>query len=101
MTRRERLYPNRATSKRRILVTRDQKRRRAIIQMLQQLDQYHGLPDGIFSCDEHYAGLDPSQGTELCTIVEAMFSLEILESILGDATLGDRLEKTTTLFPAR
>ena len=24
--------------------------------MLQQLDEYHGLPDGIFSCDEHYAG---------------------------------------------
>ena len=63
--------------------------------MLQQLDEHHGLPDGIFSCDEHYAGRDPSQGTELCTIVEAMFSYEILESILGDPMLGDRLEKVT------
>jgi hypothetical protein len=75
------------------LVSGDQKERRAIYQMLQQLDEHHGLPDGIFSCDEHYAGRDPSQGTELCTVVEAMFSYEILESILGDAVLGDRLEK--------
>ena len=75
------------------LISGDEKDRRAIYQMIQQLDEHHGLPDGIFSCDEHYAGRDPSQGTELCTIVEAMFSYEILESILGDPVLGDRLEK--------
>ena len=61
--------------------------------MLAALDRYHGQPNGIFSCDEHYAGLDPSQGTELCTVVEAMFSLETDISILGDAALGDRLER--------
>jgi hypothetical protein len=75
------------------LISGDASDRRAIYGMLQQLDEHHGLPDGIFSCDEHYAGRDPSQGTELCTIVEAMFSYEILESILGDPMLGDRLEK--------
>lgn len=75
------------------LISGDEKDRRAIYPMMQQLDEHHGLPDGIFSCDEHYAGRDPSQGTELCTIVEAMFSYEILESILGDPMLGDRLEK--------
>lgn len=75
------------------LVSGDQKDRRAIYEMLQQLDEHHGLPDGMFSCDEHLAGRDPSQGTELCTVVEAMFSYEILESILGDPMLGDRLEK--------
>jgi hypothetical protein len=75
------------------LVSGDEKDRTAIYRMMQELDEHHGLPDGIFSCDEHYAGLDPSQGTELCTVVEAMFSYEILESILGDAMLGDRLEK--------
>ncbi len=77
------------------LITGDEKDRRAIFRMIQQLDEHHGLPVGLFSCDEHFAGRDPSQGTELCTIVEAMFSYEILESILGDPMLGDRLEKVT------
>jgi hypothetical protein len=61
--------------------------------MLTALDQYHGLPNGMFSCDEHLAGRNPSQGSELCTVVETMFSLEQSLAILGDATLGDRLEK--------
>ena len=57
------------------------------------LDRYHGVPNGMFSCDEHLAGLDPSHGTELCTVVETMFSLEIGLGAFGDAALGDRLEK--------
>ena len=61
--------------------------------MLEKLYQYHGLPNGIFSADEHLAGLNPSQGTELCTVVETMFSLEHALAITGDPTLGDRLEK--------
>jgi DUF1680 family protein len=47
----------------------------------------------MFSCDEHLAGRNPSQGSELCTVVETMFSLEQSLAILGDATIGDRLEK--------
>jgi DUF1680 family protein len=57
------------------------------------MDRYHLLPNGVHSGDEHYAGTDPSQGTELCAVVEGMFSVEQLIGILGDATLGDRLEK--------
>ena len=34
----------------------------------------------------------PSQGSELCTVVETMYSLEQSLAILGDASLGDRLE---------
>jgi DUF1680 family protein len=67
--------------------------RTAVHPLLVQLDRYHGQANGIFSCDEHYAGLDPSQGTELCSVVEAMFSLEQTIAILGDAALGDRLER--------
>jgi len=67
--------------------------RSAVLQMLSQLDKYHGLPNGMFSCDEHLAGPNPSQGSELCTVVEAMFSLEQSLAILGDAALGDRLER--------
>ena len=56
------------------------------------LDRYHGQATGIFTCDEHLAGRSPSQGTELCTVVEAMYSLEVLAAIIGDPRLGDRLE---------
>jgi hypothetical protein len=61
--------------------------------MMAELDRYHGLPNGMFSCDEHLAGLDPSQGSELCTVVEYMFSLEQALAVTGNARLGDRLEK--------
>ena len=60
---------------------------------LRNLDQYHGMPTGIFSGDEHLAGRNPSQGTELCAVVESLFSLENLVAILGDAALADRIEK--------
>jgi len=67
--------------------------RQAVRKMISELDRYHGLPNGMFSCDEHLAGRNPSQGSELCAIVEYMFSLEQSLAILGDAFLGDRLEK--------
>lgn len=67
--------------------------RAAAARMLTELMEYHGLPNGMFSCDEHLAGRDPSHGSELCTVVESMFSLEQSLAITGDAALGDRLEK--------
>ncbi len=60
---------------------------------LDMLDTYHGLPIGIFSADEHLAGRSPSQGVELCAIVESMYSLEYAMAVTGDAALGDRIEK--------
>jgi hypothetical protein len=57
------------------------------------LDRFHGLPNGMFSCDEHLAGLDPSHGTELCTVVETLYSLEVALATFGDAAIGDRIEK--------
>lgn len=73
----------------------DPKDRAAVFRAMQILDTYHGQATGIFTCDEHLAGRDPSQGTELCTVVEYMYSLEVLLSILGEPTLADRLEKIT------
>ncbi|WP_109486488.1 beta-L-arabinofuranosidase domain-containing protein [Occallatibacter savannae] len=67
--------------------------RKATGQMIAELDRYHGLPNGMFSCDEHLSGRDPSQGSELCTVVEYMFSLERALAITGDAAFGDRLER--------
>jgi len=67
--------------------------REAVHRQLAALDRYHGLPIGIYSADEHLAGRSPSQGVELCAIVEAMYSLEQALAITGDAALGDRIER--------
>jgi hypothetical protein len=75
------------------VLTGNEEDRRGISQMLAALDKYHGLPNGMFSCDEHFAGRNPSQGSELCTVVETMYSLEQSLAILGDPDLGDRLER--------
>ena len=57
------------------------------------LDRFHGMPNGMFSCDEHLAGLDPVHGTELCTVVETLFSMEVALSTFGDPAIADRIEK--------
>jgi hypothetical protein len=62
-------------------------------QQIATLDRFHGMPNGMFSCDEHLAGLDPSHGTELCTVVETLYSLEVTLATFGDALVGDRIEK--------
>ena len=58
------------------LLTGRSKDRAALDRQLAELNRFHGLANGMFSSDEHFAGPDPSQGTELCTVVEEMFSLE-------------------------
>lgn len=75
------------------LISNYESDRKAASQMIVELDRYHGLPNGMFSCDEHFAGPNPSQGSELCTVVESMFSLEVALGVVGDPALGDRLEK--------
>ena len=61
--------------------------------MLEILDRYHGLPTGMFTGDECLSGRNPVQGTELCAVVETLYSLEHLLSLTGDAAYGDRLER--------
>jgi len=75
------------------LVSGSEVDRVAVLKMISELNKYHGLPNGMFSCDEHLAGLDPTQGSELCTVVEYMFSLERSLAIVGDPALGDGLER--------
>ncbi|SEN28267.1 DUF1680 family protein [Chitinophaga rupis] len=53
----------------------------------------HGLPMGIFSGDEDLNGNDPTQGVELCAVVEAMYSLENIIGITGEVPYMDALEK--------
>lgn len=59
------------------------------------LDRYHGQTAGRFSGDEHLIGKNPAQGTEMCAVVETMWSLENAVMITGDAELADRLEVLT------
>jgi len=70
----------------------DERPREAVYRGLASLDEHHGQAAGRFSGDEHLAGKNPTQGTELCAVVESMFSLENLIEILGDPAFGDRLE---------
>ena len=60
----------------------------------EKLAKYHGVASGMFTCDEHINGANPTQGTELCAIVELMYSLETLIG-LGEFNpeYADLLEK--------
>ena len=61
--------------------------------MIEILDRHHGQVTGMFSGDECLAGQNPLQGTELCAVVEFLYSLEHLFSVFGDPAFGDRLER--------
>ena len=61
--------------------------------MIDRLDQYHGQVTGMFTGDECLSGRNPVQGTELCAVVEFMFSLEQLFSVFGNPAFADRLER--------
>jgi hypothetical protein len=60
---------------------------------LQILLRDHGMPIGHFSGDECLSGRSPVQGTELCGVVEAMYSYEWLFALSADDAWVDRLEK--------
>src|SRR5688500_5586998 len=73
--------------------TRDPKYIQALNTGWKDLMMLHGLPIGIFSADEDLHGNAPTQGVELCAIVEAMFSMEKIISITGDVQYMDALER--------
>lgn len=72
--------------------SQEERFKEAVYRGIQNLDEHHGQVGGRFSGDEHLSGKRPTQGTELCSVVEYMFSLEKLIEILGDPAFGDRLE---------
>lgn len=61
--------------------------------MLKELFVHHGMAVGHFTGDECLAGTSPIQGSELCGVVEAMYSYEWLLAITGDPKWGDFLER--------
>ncbi|GAB4374731.1 MAG: glycoside hydrolase family 127 protein [Calditrichia bacterium] len=66
---------------------------RAVEQGIEKLMKYHGQVQGLWSGDEMLHGTDPTHGTELCTVVEYMFSLESVLLISGEVDYADRLER--------
>lgn len=74
-------------------LSQQERHRQAVTQIIDTLDRFHGQVTGVFSGDEVLAGKNPSQGTELCAVVEYLFSLEVLLAILGEAELADRWER--------
>ena len=60
--------------------------------LIEILDKYNGTPVGSFNGDECLSGLSPIHGTELCAIVEQMYSYELLYAYTGDKKWAERLE---------
>jgi len=56
------------------------------------LKEYNGTAVEVFTGDECLSGLSPIQGTELCAVVEQMYSYEWLFAHTGDKKWADRLE---------
>jgi len=77
------------------LVSGESKHRDAPKEGIRQLMLYHGQLHGMFSGDEWLAGTHPSQGVELCAVVEYMFTLEQLARINGEGVYGDLLERVS------
>lgn len=65
----------------------------AVEQGLHDLMKFNGHPNGLYGGDELLHGTDPTQGSELCSAVEMMFSLENMLSITGNLDFAERLEK--------
>lgn len=59
----------------------------------QVLEKYNATSVGAFTGDECLSGISPIQGTELCSIVELMYSAEMLFAATGDVKWADRLER--------
>ncbi|HLP37689.1 beta-L-arabinofuranosidase domain-containing protein [Lacibacter sp.] len=65
----------------------------SIMQGLTALRNVHGFATGMFGGDERLHGNSATQGSELCTAVEMMFSFESILPLTGDTYYADYLEK--------
>ncbi len=66
---------------------------RAVTKALEDIRIFHGQPQGMYGGDEPLHGRVPTQGIEFCSVVELMYSLENMITILGDVQMADHLEK--------
>ncbi|MEN8227900.1 MAG: beta-L-arabinofuranosidase domain-containing protein [Bacteroidota bacterium] len=71
----------------------DQAHREAVTKALKDMILHHGQPQGMYGGDEPMHGREPTQGIELCSVVELMYSLEKMIAVSGDLEFMDHLEK--------
>lgn len=71
----------------------DEKYIKATNKGLADLRKFNGMAHGLYGGDEALHGSDPTQGSELCSAVEMMYSLETMLGISGDVNYADQLEK--------
>ena len=62
-------------------------------QGFRDIRRFHGQPQGMYGGDEALHGNNPTQGSELCSAVELMYSLEKMVEITGDIDFADHLER--------
>lgn len=65
----------------------------AVKEGLSALRDCHGFVNGMYGGDERLHGNNPTQGSELCSAVEMMYSFESVLPITGDVYYADYLEK--------
>jgi DUF1680 family protein len=73
--------------------TKDRKYVEAVKAGLADLKAFHGFPDGLYGGDEMLHGNNPTQGSELCSAVEMMFSMESILPVTGEVVFADQLER--------
>ncbi|WP_029902621.1 beta-L-arabinofuranosidase domain-containing protein [Prevotella sp. 10(H)] len=73
--------------------TGDKKYLDAVKKGFSDIKTYNGQAQGMYGGDEGLHGNNPTQGVELCSVVEMMFSLEKLAEITGDIDFIEHLEK--------
>jgi DUF1680 family protein len=73
--------------------TKDPKYLRAVDKGWNDLMSNDGVVQGVFTSDELLHGKNPTHGTELCTVVETMYSLENLVRITGRVKYADAIER--------
>lgn len=66
----------------------DDEKKKLGIEALGIVEKYHGIASGAINGDEHLSGGSPSQGAELCGVVEQMFSLETMMEVFGEPEPG-------------
>ena len=67
----------------------------APLEALRRIRHTIGFPTGLWAGDEILHFGNPTRGSELCTAVEMMYSLEEMYRITGDNTYADLLERVT------
>lgn len=65
----------------------------AIDRAFHDIELLYGQPNGLYGADEAMHGRELTRGSELCTAVEMLYSLEQMLEITGQAALGDRIER--------